>query len=169
MIDALTIDVEEYFHPFEVHLTVNACRWDSLPSRAEYQPGRVLDRRHGVSATFFVLGWLAERQPRMVREIVERGHELWALDALVQMEFRFDSSRLKCRRCVSTFTRGRSTRNSRGWLSGLVSRLRTYTGIKSMESKLDCVPRMFEFSTISAAYGAAAESGTLAMAARAGR
>lgn len=78
MINALTVDVEEYFHPTEVQRRLGQEQWNSLPSRVEQQVGRILDLfdAHGVSATFFMLGWLAERQPGLVRHIVARGHDI---------------------------------------------------------------------------------------------
>jgi polysaccharide deacetylase family protein (PEP-CTERM system associated) len=78
MVNILTIDVEEYFHPSEVQRHVPAENWESLPSRVEAQTDRVLDllARHNASATFFVMGWVAERHPAMTRRIVEAGHEI---------------------------------------------------------------------------------------------
>src|SRR4051812_29132877 len=78
MKNALTIDVEEYFHPSEVQLNPKLRDWDRLPSRVEYQTLEVLDvlDRHKIKATFFVLGWVAKRKPRLIQEIVEAGHEI---------------------------------------------------------------------------------------------
>ncbi|MCX6632142.1 MAG: DUF3473 domain-containing protein [Candidatus Solibacter sp.] len=78
MRNILTVDVEEYFHPSEVQASVGPDRWAALPSRIEEQNRRVLDLldRHGVKATFFVLGWLAERYPKLVQQIVAAGHEI---------------------------------------------------------------------------------------------
>ena len=74
----LTVDVEEYFHPTEVQSSVDSSRWSALPSRVEGQLALILDlfQRKGVKATFFVLGWLAERCPGMLRLIVDDGHEI---------------------------------------------------------------------------------------------
>ena len=78
MINALTVDVEEYFHPSEVQRHVCQADWSSLPSRVEHQVDRILNLfdDHRVAATFFVLGWVAERQPALMRRIVERGHDI---------------------------------------------------------------------------------------------
>lgn len=78
MRNALTIDVEEYFHPAEVQLSVPQHRWSELPSRLDGQIERVLDALdvRQVKATFFILGWVAEHCPRPVRAIVEAGHEI---------------------------------------------------------------------------------------------
>lgn len=53
-------------------------RWDAMPSRVEDSTRRLLDlfARHEARATFFVLGWVAERHGKLVREIADRGHEL---------------------------------------------------------------------------------------------
>jgi polysaccharide deacetylase family protein (PEP-CTERM system associated) len=76
--NVLTVDVEEYFHPNAMDAAVDPSRWDALPSRVEHNTHRVLDllSEHDVHATFFVLGWVAERVPRLVVEIARRGHEI---------------------------------------------------------------------------------------------
>ncbi len=78
VINSMTVDVEEYFHPEEVRRSVPVSRWSTLPSRVGTQVDRVLDlfENNGVTATFFVLGWVAERHPRLVRRIAARGHEI---------------------------------------------------------------------------------------------
>jgi polysaccharide deacetylase family protein (PEP-CTERM system associated) len=74
----MTIDVEDYFHVSVFEKTVDRNRWDSLESRVRANTARLLDLfdEHGVRGTFFVLGWVAERYPELVRAIAERGHEL---------------------------------------------------------------------------------------------
>jgi polysaccharide deacetylase family protein (PEP-CTERM system associated) len=78
VVNALTVDVEEYFHPNAMDAAVSPAQWNSLPHRVEGNTGRVLDllKEHGVRATFFVLGWVAERWPGLVRRIADAGHEL---------------------------------------------------------------------------------------------
>jgi polysaccharide deacetylase family protein (PEP-CTERM system associated) len=78
MINILSVDVEEYFHPSEVQRSAAARDWSALPSRIEAETGRVLEllAHHSVSATFFVVGWVAERHPQLVRRIVGAGHEM---------------------------------------------------------------------------------------------
>ena len=104
MINALTIDVEEYFHPNAMDDAVSPDEWDALPHRVEANTHRVLDllSEHGVRATFFVLGWVAERWPHLVREIARRGHEVAChgyahrlIYRLRQSEFRADIARGK--------------------------------------------------------------------------
>jgi polysaccharide deacetylase family protein (PEP-CTERM system associated) len=74
----LTVDVEEYFHPNAMDAVVDPSTWDGLPRRVEHNTNRLLDllSEHDVRATFFVLGWVAERLPHLVIEIARRGHEV---------------------------------------------------------------------------------------------
>jgi polysaccharide deacetylase family protein (PEP-CTERM system associated) len=90
MINILTIDVEEYFHPSEVQRGAGIESWGSLPSRVEMETARVLDllARHNASATFFVVGWVAERHPRLARRIVEAGHEIGCHSYAHQLVYR---------------------------------------------------------------------------------
>jgi polysaccharide deacetylase family protein (PEP-CTERM system associated) len=76
--NVLTVDVEEYFHPAEVQTAVPEARWDALPWRLHEQIPRLLEllERRRTRATFFVLGWVAERQPGLVRSIAAAGHEI---------------------------------------------------------------------------------------------
>jgi len=76
--NVLTVDVEEYFHPNAMDGVVDPSCWDGLPKRVEHNTHRVLDllSEHDVHATFFVLGWVAERLPHLVTEIARRGHEV---------------------------------------------------------------------------------------------
>jgi polysaccharide deacetylase family protein (PEP-CTERM system associated) len=76
--NALTIDVEDYFQvsAFAPHIERNS--WDSLPCRVERNVDRLLQvlSESNAHATFFTLGWIAERYPRLVRDIVGQGHEV---------------------------------------------------------------------------------------------
>src|SRR5689334_14165936 len=78
MINALTVDVEEYFHPNEIQPYVDPTRWEGLPSRIDDQISQTLDllQRQGTKATFFILGWVAEHHPRAVQAIFAAGHEI---------------------------------------------------------------------------------------------
>ena len=78
MVNAITVDVEEYFHATEVQNTLGQTEWSSLPSRVEHQVHNTLDMfgARNVNATFFVLGWVAERFPGLIREVAEAGHEI---------------------------------------------------------------------------------------------
>jgi len=142
----LSVDVEDYFQVEAFADRVDRARWSDYPSRVESNTRHILDLfdEFRVKGTFFTLGWVAERFPTLVREIVDRGHEaachsywhrlvyklspdefredtrrakgliedaagagvygyrapsfsvmkqsLWALDALAELGFRYDSS-----------------------------------------------------------------------------
>ena len=76
--NAMTVDVEDYFQvsAFEGH--IDRAQWDTLPCRVESNTDRILAlfEAAGVKATFFTLGWVAERYPALIRRIVDGGHEL---------------------------------------------------------------------------------------------
>jgi polysaccharide deacetylase family protein (PEP-CTERM system associated) len=74
----ITIDVEEWFHGHNYLAQVPPATWADQTLRVETGTRRCLDLldRHGVKATFFVLGWIAERHPALVKRIVAEGHEL---------------------------------------------------------------------------------------------
>ncbi len=76
--NALSVDVEEYFQVAAFERTIDRAAWDSAKSRVEYSTHRVLDlfADRSVKATFFVLGWIAERHPSLIHRIVAEGHEL---------------------------------------------------------------------------------------------
>lgn len=78
MLNALTVDVEEYFHATEVQNALGEKQWELLPSRIEYQLRNTLKllENKNVKATFFVLGWVAENYPKLVQEIASAGHEI---------------------------------------------------------------------------------------------
>jgi len=73
-----TVDVEEYFQVSAFEPYVARAHWDGFESRAARGVDRLLEllARHGSCATFFVLGWVAERQPQLVRGIAAAGHEV---------------------------------------------------------------------------------------------
>ena len=73
-----TVDVEEYFQVSAFESVVPHDTWDRFESRVAASVSRVLDllARHDARGTFFILGWLAERHPGMVRRIAEAGHEI---------------------------------------------------------------------------------------------
>jgi polysaccharide deacetylase family protein (PEP-CTERM system associated) len=77
-LNAMTVDVEDYFHVSVFDRTVPRADWESLESRVVVNTQRLLDLfdEHAVRGTFFVLGWVADRYPSLVRSIAERGHEL---------------------------------------------------------------------------------------------
>jgi polysaccharide deacetylase family protein (PEP-CTERM system associated) len=97
--NALTVDVEEYYHGVEFTHALGAEGLKRLPSRVVAETEHLLDilAEHGAHGTFFTLGVVAARYPRLVRAIVEAGHELashgWdhrPVDALGPERFRAD-------------------------------------------------------------------------------
>lgn len=75
---AMSVDVEDYFQVWAFASTVSRNSWEGFPMRVGETTRRCLDLMdaRGVTATFFTLGWVAERDPALVREIVARGHEV---------------------------------------------------------------------------------------------
>jgi polysaccharide deacetylase family protein (PEP-CTERM system associated) len=104
VLNAFSVDVEDYF---QVGAFERACpreRWGSYEPRVEANTRRLLDLcdRHKVKGTFFVLGWVAERWPGLVRDIQAAGHELGThgqdhrqVTTLTPDEFRQDIRRSK--------------------------------------------------------------------------
>lgn len=78
VVNALTIDVEEYFCYAYPGDEFPCQRWGELESRVVPQTLETLRilETHGIRATFFILGWVAQREPYLVREILDRGHEI---------------------------------------------------------------------------------------------
>ena len=76
--NALTIDVEDYFQVSAFSPYIDRLEWNSRDCRVERNVCRILQLLDdaGTKATFFTLGWIAERYPQLVREIVANGHEL---------------------------------------------------------------------------------------------
>lgn len=78
IMNAMTVDVEDYFQvsAFEQH--VSPQRWDHFESRVERNTCRLLEMfdSAGITATFFILGWVGDRFPSLVRRIAAAGHEI---------------------------------------------------------------------------------------------
>ncbi|MGI4718219.1 MAG: XrtA system polysaccharide deacetylase [Janthinobacterium lividum] len=76
--NAMTCDVEDYFQVSAFAPYIDRDSWPTRECRVEANMERILAiyERHGVKATFFTLGWIAERYPAMVKKIVAAGHEL---------------------------------------------------------------------------------------------
>ena len=77
-LNVISVDVEDYFHAESFAGVVPPDRWDGCASRVDTNTRRLLDlfASRGVEATFFVLGWVADRYPALVRDIAAAGHEL---------------------------------------------------------------------------------------------
>lgn len=78
MINALTVDVEDYYQVQAFADVIRPTDWHRYPPRVENNTYRLLEifQRRGVRATFFILGWVAERCPDLVRDIFKAGHEI---------------------------------------------------------------------------------------------
>ena len=78
IVNAFSVDLEDYFHTEVAAQTVVWSQWDEMPSRLEHTLPRLLALLNDTQTrgTFFVLGWIAEKYPEMVREIAECGHEI---------------------------------------------------------------------------------------------
>jgi polysaccharide deacetylase family protein (PEP-CTERM system associated) len=78
VVDAVSVDLEDYFHVEAFASQISRSRWGTLPSRVIRNTKRTLEvlDRGNCRATFFVLGWIAEREPKLIRELARAGHEL---------------------------------------------------------------------------------------------
>ncbi|HVF93731.1 MAG TPA: XrtA system polysaccharide deacetylase [Sphingomonas sp.] len=78
IINGLSVDIEEWFQVGAFEQVIDKGGWDRLESRVDYNTGLVLDlfAESGVTATFFTLGWVAHRHPRLIRRITDAGHEI---------------------------------------------------------------------------------------------
>jgi polysaccharide deacetylase family protein (PEP-CTERM system associated) len=104
VVNAMTVDVEDWFQVQAFAGTIARADWDTLPRRVEANTDRILEMfaAAGVRATFFTLGWVAERHPALVRRIVAAGHELAShghghelVHAIGPERFRADLSRAR--------------------------------------------------------------------------
>ena len=104
MLNALSVDVEDWFQVGAFENVIARDAWDSLPQRVERNGDAVLSLfdRAGVKGTFFTLGWVAERYPALIRRIVEAGHEIashgWdhvRVFTMTPAEFRADLKRAR--------------------------------------------------------------------------
>ena len=104
VINAMTVDVEDYFQvsAFEGHIAKS--EWDILQHRVMNNTLRILDlfAQKKVKATFFTLGWVAERYPQLIKRIVSEGHELAShgyehirVTEQTPEQFRFDIKKTK--------------------------------------------------------------------------
>lgn len=102
MLNALSVDVEDWFQVGAFDTVIDKADWDGLERRVERNTDAVLAlfAEANVQATFFTLGWVAERHPRLIRRIVEAGHEIashgWDHDRVFTMTpalFRADLKR----------------------------------------------------------------------------
>ncbi len=78
IVNAMTCDVEDYFHVGAFENDISRDDWDNLPCRVEQNTRRALNlfERYNVKGTFFVLGWVCQRYPQLIRDIHKAGHEV---------------------------------------------------------------------------------------------
>lgn len=104
VLNAMTVDVEDYFQVRAFAGVLDRGTWDSQPARVEANTNRMLEifAGKGAKATFFILGWVAERFPKIVRRMADSGHEIAShgyahqnIDTQTKGEFRDDIRRAK--------------------------------------------------------------------------
>jgi len=84
---AFSIDVEDWFHVFNLARVIPQHSWDEQESRVERNVNRVLEilDEHSTHATFFVLGWVANKHPQLIRDVAAAGHEIASHGMLHQL------------------------------------------------------------------------------------
>lgn len=77
-INAMTVDVEDYFHVSAFEKQISPKDWSSCKPTVDYNTRRLLDiyAEHDVKATFFILGWVAQAFPELIKDIHAQGHEI---------------------------------------------------------------------------------------------
>ena len=78
MINAISVDVEDYFQVSAFEKYIKREDWGNIPSRVEQNTIRILElfNEYNVKGTFFILGWIAQRNHNLIRRIVDNGHEI---------------------------------------------------------------------------------------------
>ena len=78
MINALSFDIEDWFHLVEIEAVADPARWDSLSSIVVEYTRWIVETidKAGVRATFFILGWVADKHPELAKMIAASGHEI---------------------------------------------------------------------------------------------
>lgn len=104
MKNALSVDIEDYFQVSAFENVIDRSDWESLPCRVEQNTDKVMQifADHDAKGTFFILGWVAERYPQLIKRIAEQGHEIashgWDHIRVINMskeEFRTDVTKTK--------------------------------------------------------------------------
>ena len=92
--NAMTVDVEDYFQVAAFAENIKPENWDNMESRVEENTHRILElfSNRNITATFFVLGWIAERYPDLIRAISEFGHEIACHGYSHQLIYKQDKS-----------------------------------------------------------------------------
>jgi len=78
MTHAMTVDVEDYFHVAAFNQVIDPATWDTWPCRVEQNTNTLLALfdRNKIKITFFILGWVAERYPELIKRVHQQGHEI---------------------------------------------------------------------------------------------
>jgi polysaccharide deacetylase family protein (PEP-CTERM system associated) len=78
VLNALTVDVEDWFHICDIETIIPPSQWNRCESRVEMNVTRILEifSKHRILGTFFVLGYIAERLPGVIKMIADEGHEI---------------------------------------------------------------------------------------------
>ena len=78
LLNAMTVDVEDFFHVSAFESVISPSQWKDYQPRVDTNTRRLLDlfAKNQVKSTFFVLGWVAERYPELIKEIHRQGHEV---------------------------------------------------------------------------------------------
>ena len=120
IVNALTIDVEDYYHVTGFESVIPRADWDGYESRVERNTHRLLDLLDTAQtrATFFVLGWVAERQPHLVRTIHARGHEVASHGYAHQRVYTQSPAQFRQETQRSLTAAGGPHRRACPWLSG---------------------------------------------------
>ena len=97
IINSLTIDVEDYFQVSNFADFIAYEQWDDFPARVDSSSLRLLDilQRFSCKATFFILGWVAQRHPALVKEIARQGHEIACHSYAHQLVYDLDRDRFR--------------------------------------------------------------------------
>jgi polysaccharide deacetylase family protein (PEP-CTERM system associated) len=113
LLNALTVDVEDYFHASAFDRVVPRASWSGRESRVVANTHRLLElfNVHNVRATFFVLGWVADRFPSLVRDIAAYGHELASHGYHHQLVYTLTAGQFRedVRRAKATIEQGAGT------------------------------------------------------------
>jgi len=106
-----TVDVEDYFHVSAFASVIRPENWDHYACRVEQSTRTILElaAKHSTRGTFFILGWVADRYPQLVREIQSAGHEIGCHSYWHQLIYelgpqRFRSDLIKARDCLQWIT-----------------------------------------------------------------
>ena len=78
VLNAMTVDVEDFFHVSAFESIIKPEQWQDYQPRVDNNTKRLLElfAKHNIKSTFFVLGWVAERYPELIKEIHRQGHEI---------------------------------------------------------------------------------------------